>query len=43
MSGQTTNETIRALTEIWGKHPIPDILKKKFNLEYEKCSDLVGE
>ena len=25
--GQTTNETIRVLTEIWEKHPIPDILK----------------
>jgi len=27
VSGQTTNETIRVLTEIWEKHPIPDILK----------------
>lgn len=27
VSGQTTNETIRVLTEIWEKHPIPDVLK----------------
>jgi len=27
VSGQTTDETIRVLTEIWQKHPVPDVLK----------------
>ena len=27
VSGQTTDETIRVLTEIWKEHPIPDVLK----------------